>query len=121
MPRIPIRLQPLPVLEPFHQPVIACTKVRYVGEPIAVALAESAALAEDALAEIRIDIEPLPAMGEWRRAAEGDTLLFEEAGTNLAIEYAAAKGDPDRVWAGADYVRRERFAVQRHTAVMMPP
>jgi aerobic carbon-monoxide dehydrogenase large subunit len=121
VPRIPIRLQPLPVLEPFHQPVIAYDKVRYVGEPIAVALAESAALAEDALAEIRIDIEPLPAMGEWRRAAEGDTLLFEEAGTNLAIEYTAAKGDPDRVWAGADYVRRERFAVQRHTAVMMEP
>jgi carbon-monoxide dehydrogenase large subunit len=121
VPRIPIRLQPLPVLEPFHQPVIAYDKVRYVGEPIAVALAESAALAEDALAEIRIEIEPLPAMGEWRRAAEGDTLLFEEAGTNLAIEYAAAKGDPDRVWAGADYVRRERFAVQRHTAVMMEP
>ena len=48
VPRIPIRLQPLPALEPFHQPVIADRKVRYVGEPIAVVLAESAAVAEDA-------------------------------------------------------------------------
>src|SRR5215469_9384273 len=31
VPRIPIRLQPLPVLEPYHQPVIAERKVRYVG------------------------------------------------------------------------------------------
>jgi carbon-monoxide dehydrogenase large subunit len=101
--------------------VIACEKVRYVGEPIAVALAESAALAEDALEEIRVDIEPLPSITEWRKAAGGSTLLFEETGTNLAIKYTAVKGDPDPVWARADYVRRERFAVQRHTAVMMEP
>jgi aerobic carbon-monoxide dehydrogenase large subunit len=121
MPRIPIRLQPLPVLKPFHQPVIAGEKVRYVGEPIAMALAESAALAEDALEGIRVDIEQLPAVAEWRGAAKGDILLFEETGANLAIKYTAVKGDPDPVWARADYVRRERFAVQRHTAVMMEP
>jgi aerobic carbon-monoxide dehydrogenase large subunit len=121
VPRIPIRLQPLPVLERFHQPVIADEKVRYVGEPVAVALAESAALAEDALQEIRVDIEELPAIAGWRGAAKGDTLLFEETGANLAIKYTAVKGDPDPVWARADYVRRERFAVQRHTAIMMEP
>jgi aerobic carbon-monoxide dehydrogenase large subunit len=121
VPRIPIRLQPLLVLEPFHQPVIAFEKVRYVGEPIAVALAESAALAEDALQEIRVDIEQLPAVVELRGATKGDALLFEETGANLAIKYTAVKGDPDPVWARADYVRRERFNVQRHTAVMMEP
>jgi len=121
VPRIPIRLQPLPVLEPFHQPVIAESKVRYVGEPIAVVLADSAAIAEDALAEIRVDIERLPAVADRRAAAIGEALLFEETATNLAIKYTAAKGDPDLVWARADYVRRERFAVQRHTAVTMEP
>jgi aerobic carbon-monoxide dehydrogenase large subunit len=121
VPRIPIRLQPLPVLEPYHQPVIAETKVRYVGEPIAVVLADGAAIAEDALDAIRVDIERLPPMADWRTAAKGEALLFEETGTNLAIKYTAAKGDPDQAWARADYVRRERFAVQRHTAVMMEP
>ena len=121
VPRIPIRLQPLPSLVPYHQPVIAEGKVRYVGEPIAVVLAESSAIAEDALDTVRVDIERLSPIVDWHAAATGESLLFEETGTNLAIKYIAAKGDPGSAWARADYVRRERFAVQRHTAVMMEP
>jgi carbon-monoxide dehydrogenase large subunit len=121
VPRVPIRLQPLPSLVPYHQPVIAEGKVRYVGEPIAVVLADSAAIAEDALDAIRVDIEPLPPVVDRHAAAKGEALLFEETGTNLAIKYIAAKGDPGSAWARADYVRRERFAVQRHTTVMMEP
>jgi carbon-monoxide dehydrogenase large subunit len=121
VPRIPIRLQPLPSLVPYHQPVIAEDKVRYVGEPIAVVLADSAAIAEDALDAIRLDIEPLRPVVDRHEAAGGGALLFEETGTNLAIKYTAANGDPGSVWGRADYVRRERFAVQRHTAVMMEP
>src|SRR6201987_4462368 len=121
VPRIPIRLQPLPVLVPYHQPVIAENKVRYVGEPIAVVLADSAALAEDALDAIGVDIEQLPPVVDRHAAATGEALLFEETGTNIAIKYTAAKGDPDIARAHADYVRRERFSVQRHTAAMMEP
>jgi carbon-monoxide dehydrogenase large subunit len=121
VPRIPIRLQPLPSLVPYHQPVIAEGKVRYVGEPIAVVLADSSAIAEDALDAVRVDIERLSPIVDWHAAATGESLLFEETGTNLAIKYIAAKGDPGSAWARADYVRRERFAVQRHTAVMMEP
>ena len=51
VPRIPIRLQPLPNLIPYHQPVIAETKVRYVGEPIAVVLADSTAIEVVAIAQ----------------------------------------------------------------------
>src|SRR5262249_55243343 len=94
VPRIPIRLQPLPSLLPYHQPVIAEGKVRYVGEPIAVVLADSAAIAEDALDAIRLDIEPLRPVVDPHEAAEGGALLFEETGTNLAIKYTAANGDP---------------------------
>src|SRR6516225_3804108 len=120
VPRIPIRLQPLPVLAPYHQPVIAERKVRYVGEPIAVVLADSTAIA-DALDAIGVDIEQLPPVVDRHAAVMGEALLFEETGTNLAIKYTAAKGDPDHAWARADYVRRERFSVQRHTAAMMEP
>ena len=121
VPRIPIRLQPLPVLVPYHQPVIAETKVRYVGEPMAVVLADSAAIAEDAFDAIRVDIEQLSPIVDRHAAARGESLLFEGTGTNLAIKYTAAKGDPSLAWACADYVRRERFVVQRHTAAMMEP
>jgi len=121
VPRIPIRLQPLPILEPYHQPVLAERKVRYVGEPIALVLADSPAIAEDALDAIRVDIERLPALADRRAAAKGEALLFEETGTNVAIKYTAVKGDPEGAWGRADYVRRERFVVQRHTAAMMEP
>jgi hypothetical protein len=48
-PIVPMRLQPLPEFKPFEQPAIAHDKVRYVGEPVAVVLADTVALAEDAL------------------------------------------------------------------------
>ncbi len=48
-PRIAMRLQPLPEFKPFEQSVIADAEVRYVGEPIAVLLATSIAVGEDAL------------------------------------------------------------------------
>src|ERR1700674_3508230 len=62
MPCVPMRLQPLPDFLPFAQPVIAETKVRYVGEALALVLADSAAIAEDALGLIEVDIDQLPAV-----------------------------------------------------------
>ena len=102
VPRIPIRLQPLPSLVPYHQPIIAEGKVRYVGEPIAVVLADSAAIAEDALDAIGVEIERLPPVVDRHAAANGEAMLIEETGTNLAIKYTATKGDPDRAWGRAD-------------------
>src|SRR3954451_14452963 len=46
VPVITLRLQPLPQLECLHQPVLADKKVRYVGEPVAVVIADSAAIGE---------------------------------------------------------------------------
>jgi hypothetical protein len=71
VPRIPLRLLPLPGTERFLQPVIAADRVRYVGEPIAVVLADSAALAEDGVGAITLDIEELPPVAD-RRAAGRD-------------------------------------------------
>src|SRR5947207_2647460 len=68
-PIIPMRLQPLPEFKAFEQPVIADKKVRYVGEPIAVVLAESVAVGEDALEAIMVEIDALPAVADWRTAA----------------------------------------------------
>ena len=71
-PKIAMRLQPLPEFKPFEQSVIADTKVRYVGEPIAVVLASSVAIGEDALERIAIDIEALPAVTDCATAAKGE-------------------------------------------------
>src|SRR5262249_62388780 len=48
-PIVPMRLQPLPEFKPFEQPVLAHDKVRYVGEPMAVVIADSGAIGGDAL------------------------------------------------------------------------
>ncbi len=63
IPVIPLRLANLPEFKPYLQPVIAQDKVRYVGEPLAVVVAETQALAEDALEAIVVDIEPLAVGG----------------------------------------------------------
>jgi len=121
VPIIPMRLQPLPEFHPFEQPVIADGKVRYVGEPIAVVLADSAAIAEDALALIEPDIEPLPAVANRRAAAKDDSILFEDKGTNLALTFRATRGDAAAAFGDAAYTRRETFRVQRHFALPMEP
>ena len=72
VPTIPLRLLPLPGTERFLQPVIAADRVRYVGEPIAVVLADSAALAEDGVGAIALDIEELPPVAD-RRASRAAT------------------------------------------------
>jgi aerobic carbon-monoxide dehydrogenase large subunit len=106
VPTIALRLAPLPELVPYEQPVIAQREVNYVGEPIAMVVADSPAQAEDALEAIELDIEQRPAIVDCH---EG----------RLAIKYTATKGDA--LAASAPYRRKERFAVQRHTAVCMEP
>src|SRR5438874_4241206 len=121
VPRIPPRLLPLPGTERFLQPVIAADRVRYVGEPVAVVLGDSPALAEDGVGAIALDIEELPPVPDRHASGRGEILLFEEAGTNAAMVFTGVKGDADAAFRGADYVRRERFAVQRYTALPMEP
>jgi carbon-monoxide dehydrogenase large subunit len=118
VPSIPLRQEQLEAFRPFEQPVIASGRVRYVGEPVAVVIAENAALAEDAAEAVAIDIAPLPVVAD-RASADGGPPLFEETASNLAGTLTALKGDADAAFRGAAYVRRECFQVQRHTAVPM--
>jgi carbon-monoxide dehydrogenase large subunit len=117
IPVIPLRLANLPEFAPYFQPVIAKDKVRYVGEPIAVVVAESQALAEDALEAIDVDIEMLPPLPDRHAAASGASLLFESSGSNRAVQYSVSFGDADAAFARAEYTRRESFHCHRLTAV----
>jgi aerobic carbon-monoxide dehydrogenase large subunit len=121
VPTIPLRHDPLPTSKRYVQPIIATGKVRFVGEPLAVVVADSIALAEDALEAIVVDIEPLPAVTERGAARQADVFLFEETGTNLAGTITATRGDTDSAFRNAPYTRREHFSVQRHGAVPMEP
>jgi aerobic carbon-monoxide dehydrogenase large subunit len=121
VPTIPLRHDPTPAIRRFEQPIIANGKVRYVGEPLAVAIAETPALAEDALEAIAVDIEPLPAIADRDTSRKEDVILFETVGTNLPDTITAVRGDADAAFKTAPYTRREHFRVQRHAAVPMEP
>src|SRR5882757_7234275 len=121
IPVIPMRQEPTPQLKPYEQPVIAHGKVRYVGEPLALVVAESAAIAEDALDHIDVDIESLAAVADRDAARADRSILFDTAGTNRAITVTAVRGDADAAFKNAPYIRCERFTVQRHAAVPMEP
>jgi aerobic carbon-monoxide dehydrogenase large subunit len=121
VPKIPLRHDPLPSSKQYVQPIIAVDKVRFVGEPVAVVVADSVALAEDALEAIAVDIEPLPAVTDRGAARQGGVLLFEHTDGNVAGTITATRGDVDAAFRTAPYVRREHFKVQRHGAVPMEP
>ena len=121
VPRIPMRLQPLPDFVRFGQPVMAETKVRYVGEALALVLADTPAIAEDALALVEVDIEPLTAVADSRKSATDQSLLFEEAGTNRAMTFRATHGDAAAAFKEAPYVRRETLRTARHMALPLEP
>jgi carbon-monoxide dehydrogenase large subunit len=121
IPVITMRQELMPEYAHFQQPVIAHEKVRYVGEPVAVVVADSAALAEDVLDAIALDIEELPAVASRAASRAGASLLFEHRGSNRVGTLTALRGEIDAAFKDAAYVRRERFEVQRFTAVPMEP
>ena len=119
IPTIPVRLAPIKGIERFVQPIIANDKVRFVGEAIAIIVADSRALAEDAMELVNIEIEEIAPVADRLMSAADTHLLFEEHGTNVAAHYAVSIGDPDAAFETADYIRHESFRSQRHTALPM--
>jgi carbon-monoxide dehydrogenase large subunit len=116
--RIPVRLGARPSIVACLQPPLAREKVRYVGEPIAFVLAESRYLAEDALEAIDVDLDPLPAVSDARRAEEDAAPLLHEAiRTNVVATLETQAGDALAAMAAARVRVSERLAVQRHTGV----
>jgi carbon-monoxide dehydrogenase large subunit len=121
IPTIPLRLDGSPAFNPFLQPVIAHEKVRYVGEPIAIVLADTPARAEDALDSVALDIETLPAVVDARTANTADIRLFDATPGNVALTISGVRGDCVAAFTNAPYVRRERFRTGRHGAVPLEP
>jgi carbon-monoxide dehydrogenase large subunit len=118
IPRITVRQEPSPEMARYIQQVIASDRVRYVGDPVAVVVADSIAIAEDALELINLDIEPLPVVAGCQVA---EPLLFPATGSNRVITLEAVRGDADSVFANAPYTRRETFRIHRHSAIPMEP
>jgi carbon-monoxide dehydrogenase large subunit len=112
----------MPAYQVTSFPPLALGKVRFAGEAVAVVVANSRYVAEDALDWIAVDYEPLPAVSDMDGAmATGAPLLHEEIGTNLLLAREFSRGDVDAAIAAAAVVVRERFRFRRHTAVCIEP
>ena len=117
-PKIPMRMFARPGMERFLQRPLAADTVRYAGEPVAVVVAASRYVAEDALELIEVDYEPLPPVIDPRAAcASGSVLLHPATGTNVAAQFEITDGDVDGAFARADVVVEESIACGRHAAV----
>ena len=84
---------------------LAVGKVRHVGEPVAVVVAETRELARDAADLIEVSYEPLSAVTDARRALDPDApQLHDETGGNLSWSGLYSWGDVDSAFAEADRV-----------------
>jgi 2-furoyl-CoA dehydrogenase large subunit len=103
------------VTAPVHYYPAATDKARFVGEPVAVVVARDRYLAEDAAEAVDVRYEPLPAVVDPEKALEPDApILHERVGSNLAGHRRLVYGDPDRAFADADVVVRERFRFPKY-------
>ncbi|MBI2162030.1 MAG: xanthine dehydrogenase family protein [Candidatus Rokubacteria bacterium] len=109
-------------IKPTPQYPLAGGTVRYVGEPVAIVVAEDRYVAEDALHLVEADWEPLPAVADAERGvAAGAPLIHPELGDNVAVEFRVAIGDVERAFAGAPVVVRRRIRVQRYAGMPLEP
>src|SRR4051794_21623374 len=107
---------PVDTPEEMRRPVLAKDKVRFIGEPVAVVVAESRAQAVDAAAMVYVDTDDLPVLIDMTKALDDDAPKLSEGG-NLA---AAGPSGEDAL-ADAEVRVGDRFVNQRLAAVPMEP
>jgi aerobic carbon-monoxide dehydrogenase large subunit len=107
-------------MKQIAQLAMARDRVRHVGEIVAMVVAESRALAEDAAELVEVDYDPLPVVVDMIAGAEaGAPLIHPEWGDNVALRFKTGFGDAAAALAAADVRVRERFHVQRYVGMPM--
>jgi carbon-monoxide dehydrogenase large subunit len=117
---IPNRI-PVPAgTERYLQPAIARDVVRYVGEPVALVIAEDRYVAADALERIDVVYEPLAVCASAAAALDhAAPRLFPGTDSNNVAVISMRVGDAERALADAAVIVRERFVYPRQTAAAM--
>ncbi len=101
-------------LEAPEHPVLARGKVCYVGQPVAMVVAQDPNLARDALELIQTDYEPLAPILDPLEIVNKDTIpIHDEVGTNLGLRVRHQGGDLDAAFGQADRVIRQSYHLQR--------
>ncbi|MDB5598018.1 MAG: xanthine dehydrogenase, molybdenum binding subunit apoprotein [Xanthobacteraceae bacterium] len=89
---------------------LAKDKIRHVGEPVAIVIADSRYIAEDALADIVLDLEPLPVVVDLEKALKDNSArVHDDVRGNVAAHVRQTKGNYAQAAAKADHIIRRRF------------
>lgn len=112
VPRIPIRVGPLPRLERRLQPVLALDEVRYVGEPLAVVVATTPSAAWDAASQVEVGLSPLGPDPNRDGARPPDEVL---------VEVEARFGSTAEAFDRAHLVVESEFHTSRRTGLPIEP
>lgn len=120
----PLLVSPPPVKDIIFnektQVPLAKDKVKFAGEPIVMVVAESRYIAEDALADIQVEYEPLAAVVDMEKALASDSVLIhEEIGSNVAAHVVQTKGDYESIKKDAALVVKRRFSYEHGCAAAM--
>jgi carbon-monoxide dehydrogenase large subunit len=109
------------IKNPPHWP-LAQDEARYQGDGVAVVLAESRALAEDAVEAVEVDYEQLDAVVDMGAALDsGASLVHGDIGTNKSYTWTLTNGDVDKVFADAPVVVKQRYVIQRQIPNAIEP
>jgi carbon-monoxide dehydrogenase large subunit len=112
--------QPLEGLHKTPQPVLASDRVRFVGEAVAVVVADDRARAEDAADSVRVEYDVLEAVTDTLKAMEKDApRLFENLDSNIVYHTSAAIGDAEGILREADHIFRATYHTNRYMAAPM--
>jgi carbon-monoxide dehydrogenase large subunit len=117
----PLLVSPPPVKDIIFnektQVPLAKDKAKFAGEPIVMVLAESRYIAEDALADIQVDYDPLEAVVDLQKALQDESpIIHEDIGSNVAAHVVQTKGDYESVKQDAALVIKRRFSYEHGCA-----
>jgi carbon-monoxide dehydrogenase large subunit len=106
-----------PVLQGPRPTALAQGKVHYVGEPVAIVVAEDRARAEDAVDAVAVEYQELPVVADPEESLQPGALLIHEGSkNNVVFGFSIEKGNVDQALAAAPYTLRERFRHHRYCA-----
>lgn len=109
-----------PGYKPSGWPALAKDKARFVGEPVAAVAASDRYRAEDAIEQIRVSYQPLPAVADAERAMEpGAPRLHEELSDNVLLHVHFDNGKVERAFEEAEIRFSETFRHARCTGASM--
>lgn len=109
------------VLRDAPMTVIADERVNYVGEPVAVVVALTKAVAEDASEMVVVEYEQLPVVVDPRESLQGDVLLHDHLEDNILLSWSKQSDDFEEAMASATIIVEGSFELPRVVAAPMEP